>query len=217
MGGTEKESRRPEFLVLKRLPGLERPIFMRICLGLFLLFTSLTFAQMTEAAVSLGVSRLSNAAIGSSGSIPISLDNGFRLGFRLTLNPKLFFGHEIGYAYSRTGFVTTPPQGGLGTAIHQGTYAFLAYATKEGSRIRPFAAGGAHFSNYAYPGFSALSGGGQSKFGFNYGAGVKIRVGEIFMIRFDGRQYMTPKPFGFPGSSGLLRQNEISAGFGLAL
>lgn len=190
---------------------------MRTFLGLFLVSCSLVFAQMTEASVSGGVSRLSNAAIGSSNSTAISLDNGFRLGFRLTLNPKLFFGHEIGYAYSRTAFKTEPPASGLGTSIHQGTYAFLVYGTKEGSRVRPFAAGGGHFSNYAFPGLSALSGGGQSKFGVNYGAGVKIRVGEIFMIRFDGRQYITPKPFGFPGSSGMLRQNEISAGFGLAL
>ncbi len=153
----------------------------------------------------------------SSSGTEIKFDDGFRIGFRLTLNPYQHFGHEFGYAYSRTGFVTNPPQDGLGTAVHQGTYAFLAYATREGSRIRPFAAGGGHFSNFAYPGYSALSGGGQAKVGVNYGAGVKVRIGEMWMVRVDARQYLTGKPFGFQGSSGALRQNEISVGFGIGL
>jgi hypothetical protein len=190
---------------------------MRMFLGFFCLASTAALAQMTEVSVSGGVSRLQNSAIGSSGTTAISLDNGFRLGFRLTLNPKLYTGHEIGYAYSRTAFVTDPPQSGLGTSIHQGTYAFLLYGTKEGTRIRPFAAGGGHFSNFVFPGLSALSGGGQSKFGVNYGAGVKIRIGEVYMIRLDARQYITPKPFNFLGRSGALRQNEISIGFGLGL
>jgi hypothetical protein len=190
---------------------------MRTFSGLLFLIPSLVFGQQTEASISGGVSRLSNAAIGSASGIPVSLDNGFRLGFRLTLNPYLYFGHEIGYSYSRTGFRVDPPQDGLGTSIHQGTYAFLAYATKEGARVRPFVAGGGQFSNFVYPGYSALSGGGQSKVGVNYGAGVKFRIGEIFMIRLDGRQYLSGKPFGFTGSSGALRQNELSVGFGIGL
>lgn len=164
-----------------------------------------------------GVSRLQNALLGNTGSTPVSLENGFRLAFRLTLNPKLFTGHEIGYAYSRTGFLVDPPQGGLRTAVHTGSYAFLLYGAKEGFRVRPFVAGGAHFSNFVYPGYSALTGGGQSKVGVNYGAGVKFRIGEIWMLRFDARQYLNGKPFGFPGVSGSLRQNEISMGFGIGI
>ncbi|BDC52762.1 hypothetical protein F183_A50770 [Bryobacterales bacterium F-183] len=166
-----------------------------------------------------GVSRLQNANIGSGGSSVggVSLDDGFRLAFRLTLNPNLYFGHEVGYAYSRTGFVVGGSAASARTAIHQGSYAFLAYATKEGSRIRPFAAGGAHFSNFVYPGFSGLTGGGQAKVGVNYGAGLKFRIGEMWMLRMDARQYITGKPFGFPGASGALRQNEVSIGFGIGL
>jgi hypothetical protein len=37
------------------------------------------------------------------------------------------------------------------------------------------------------------------------------------MIRLDGRQYLSGKPFGFTGSSGALRQNELSVGFGIGL
>jgi hypothetical protein len=188
--------------------------------AVFLLFaasSTLLVAQNTEASVSGGVSRLQNALLGRANTTDVTLDNGFRLGFRLTLNPNLFIGHEIGYAYSRTKFLVDPQEDNLGTSIHTGSYALLVYATKEGSRIRPFVAGGGHFSNFVYPGYSALSGGGQSKIGVNYGAGLKVRVGEIFMIRVDARQYITGKPFGFSGSSGALRQNEISIGFGLAL
>lgn len=188
------------------------PIFL-----LFLTTISIGSAQNTEVSVSGGVSRLQNALLGTSGSTGVSLDNGFRLAFRLTLNPNLYTGHEIGYAYSRTGFLVDPPQDGFRTAIHTGSYAFLLYATKEGSRIRPFAAGGAHFSNFVYPGYSALSGGGNSKIGVNYGAGVKFRIGEIWMLRVDARQYVTGKPFGFDGASGALKQNEVSIGFGIGL
>lgn len=180
---------------------------------------SICYGQQTEVAISGGVSRLQNASLGSDSLTgdALKLDDGFRLAFRLTLNPYRFFGHEVGYAYSRTGFMTGSTPASARTAIHQGSYAFLAYATPEGSRIRPFAAGGGHFSNFVYPGYSGLSGGGQAKVGVNYGAGVKFRIGEMWMLRMDARQYLTGKPFGFPGSSGALRQNEISIGFGIGL
>jgi opacity protein-like surface antigen len=86
------------------------------------------------------------------------------------------------------------------------------------SRIRPFATAGLHFSNFVPPGASATSGGGSTKFGFNYGAGVKVKVSSLFGVRFDLRQYQTGKPdFGglLSNRSGLLRQTEVSAGFGV--
>lgn len=195
-----------------RFPKLFLPV-LTLALG------SVAYAQQTEVAISGGVSRLQNASLGTDTSTgaDLKLDDGFRLAFRLTLNPYQHFGHEVGYAYSRTGFVSMGQQASARTAIHQGSYAFLAYATREGSRIRPFAAGGAHFSNFVYPGYSGLSGGGQAKIGVNYGGGVKFRIGEMWMLRMDARQYMTGKPFGFPGASGALRQNEISVGFGIGL
>ncbi len=42
-----------------------------------------------------------------------------------------------------------------GMATHQGFYDFLVYATPEGSKIRPFIAAGAQFSNFVPPGSSA--------------------------------------------------------------
>lgn len=179
-------------------------------------------AQVAEFSVSGGVSKLSDNDIGSlstsGASSDLELGDGFRLGFRLTLNNWRLFGHEIGYAYNRTKLrLTTPPVEEAGTAIHQGIYNFLVYATPEGTMVRPFVAGGGHFSNYQWPGQSVTQGGGSTKFGFNYGGGVKVRLGPLYMMRLDFRQYVQGKPFDLPQQSGLLRQNEISVGFGIGL
>jgi opacity protein-like surface antigen len=127
-------------------------------------------------------------------------------------------GQEFGYAYNRSGLNVEGQDFG-GMAIHQGFYNFLVYATPEGTRIRPFATGGGHFSNFVPPGASATRGQGENKFGINYGGGIKVRVTERWLFRVDFRQFVTGKPFGdfFPGVSGALRQNQISAGLSFAL
>ena len=102
-------------------------------------------------------------------------------------------------------------------AIHQGFYNFLLYLTKEGSKVRPFATGGAQFSNFVPPGASVTSGQGSNKFGANYGGGLKVRVSEKFLIRFDVRQYIMGKPFGLYNASGALRLNEYSIGFSFVI
>jgi opacity protein-like surface antigen len=167
-------------------------------------------------------------SLGDNGK-DIKLANGFRFGFRFGFNWKDHFGHEIQYAYSRTQLqcndlgsnvcflYQSPAAVKLGMAIHEGGYNFLAYATKEGSRIRPFGTAGVEFANYVPPGQSAAYGGGSTKFGFNYGAGVKIKVKGFWGVRFDFRQYTTPKPFGFPLANGWLHQEEVTAGVGVFL
>ncbi|HBY64311.1 MAG TPA: hypothetical protein DEH78_31185 [Solibacterales bacterium] len=185
--------------------------------ALFLCATA-AFAQVAEIGVHGGVSRLSGKEIGSTattGGQALALDDGWRLGFRLTFNNSRFFGHEVMYAYNRTQLVF--PDAKQGMAIHQGGYNFLVYALPEGSPVRPFVTGGGHFSNFVPPGTSAAQGGGDNNFGFNYGGGLKVRVSSLFLIRFDVRQYQTGKPFDLPGASGRLRQLEVSAGFSLAL
>src|SRR5450759_692707 len=121
-----------------------------VMLALFV-FAGAVSAQTAEVAISGGVSALSNKVLGSASGVAagiddISLGNGLRMAFRFTLNPNKFFGHEIGYAYNRTTLnYQSSSSSNAGMAIHQGFYNFLAYATPEGSRIRPFAAGGVHF------------------------------------------------------------------------
>jgi opacity protein-like surface antigen len=169
-------------------------------------------AQVAEFGIGLGANRVGSRDIGSG----YSLDDGWRLNFRMTINNWRFFGQEFGYAYNRTKLMfAEQDQGGM--AIHQGFYNFLVYATPEGSRVRPFATGGGHFSNFVPPGASATQGQGDNKFGTNYGAGIKVRATEKFLFRVDYRQYMQGKPFDLPGASGKLKLNEMSAGISFVL
>ena len=190
---------------------------MKLAALLLLGMASACFPQAMEITANAGASRLGNVLVGQfPGLGDVKFNDGFRFGFRLTLNTWRFFGHETGYAYSRTAFKL--PDQAAGTAVHTGLYNMLMYASPEGSKVRPFAAGGGHFNNYAWPGYSALQGGGQMKFGVNYGGGVKFRLGEIFMLRVDAHQYWNPKPFKKElGGSGSLRQNEFTVGFGIGL
>jgi opacity protein-like surface antigen len=174
-------------------------------------------AQAFEAWVGGGASHLTNTDIGTIDGINrINLQNGWRLNFALDLNTWRYFGHEIFYSYNRADWLVAGTS--YGSAIHEGGYNFLAYAIPEGkARIRPYATGGVEFGNFGYPGYSATSGGGSTEFGYNYGAGLKIRVAEIIGIRFDFRRHSLGKPFGFPDQSGRLGQNEYSMGIGVML
>ena len=192
------------------------------------LCSSAGFSQSFEAAISGGVSRFGDAKLGTATGISTDpqyvLQNGFRLTFRMTLNSWRFFGHEFGYSYNHTslqippistpvlgGFTTTPAQT-ISVPIHQGFYDFLAYATPEGTRIRPFAAGGVQFSGFFPPGTSVYYGNQVTKYGINYGGGLKVRLTSIWGIRFDARFYNMGKPFDFPNQTGRLIQQEYSVG-----
>jgi hypothetical protein len=76
---------------------------------------------------------------------------------------------------------------------------------------------GVHFSNYVPPGSSAQLGGGQNKFGIQYGGGIKVKISGPVGIRFDVHQFTNGKPFGLPGASGWIRQTEVSAGVAFML
>lgn len=174
-------------------------------------------AQVFEAGAHGGISRLSSSNIGTIpggelGRANVSLDDGWRLGGRMTINAWRYMGMEFGYAYNRSHLIIGGQDTG-GMAIHQGLFNWLLYATKEGSRVRPFATGGAHFSNFVPPGSSVTSGGGSNKIGVNYGGGIKVRINDKFLIRFDGRQYITGKPFDLRDANGSLKQLELSVGF----
>lgn len=188
---------------------------------LALAFSSAAWAQTGELWVSGGQSLLSNSGLGTEQSTggtkdDVQLTDGFRFGFRFGFNQGNHYGHEIQYSYNRTNLKFNGQNGSeQGMAYHQSGYNLLYYLTPEGSKFRPFGTGGIHFSNYVPPGSSVSSGGGSTKVGVNYGAGVKVRVGGIFGVRFDLRQYVNGKPFGLPLASGALRQTEISAGFGI--
>jgi len=187
------------------------PVLLVACSGA-------AWAQSGEVWFDAGESILSNNGIGSTSIAgnknDFELDNGFRFGFRFGFNTGSHFGHEIQYAYSRTHLIASGiDTGGMG--IHTGGYNFLVYALPEGSRIRPFGTGGVHFSNFVPPGSSATSGGGSTKFGLNYGAGVKVKLTSMWAARFDVRRYETRKPFDLFLKDGWLHQTEVSAGVGV--
>ena len=192
----------------------------RLVVAAFLLCSNTAWAQFAEFWFSGGQSLLSNRSLGSVAPVGGAKDDyqftdGFRFAFRAAFNTPGIFGHEVQYAYNRTQLRDNVNKVDTGMAIHQGGYNFLVYATHEGKRVRPFGTGGIQFNNYVPPGASAASGGGETKIGVNYGGGVKVLLYKIFGLRLDVRQYMTPKPFNLYLKEGWLRQNEVSAGFGV--
>jgi opacity protein-like surface antigen len=134
----------------------------------------------------------------------------------MTLNTREHLGYELGYAYNRTHLLAAGlDQGGM--AIHQGFGDVLLYPVRSSERrVRPFFAAGLNFSNFVPPGQSAQYGQGQTKFGFDYGGGIKIKVSGPWQVRFDFRQFNTGKPFDL-GAGGRLLVNELSAGIGFTL
>mgnify|MGYP003342767951 CR=1 FL=1 len=148
---------------------------MKKLLPIFTLLASGTaWAQSGELWFSAGQSILSNNGLGSFSTLgskdDYQLQDGFRFGFRTTFNTGVRTGWELGYAYNRSHLdLQGVDQGGMG--IHQVMGNYLLYAARDGARIRPFATGGIHFSNFVPPGSSVTSGGGSTKFGLNYGGG----------------------------------------------
>ncbi len=185
---------------------------------LLLAGASIASAQSAEASISFGQSIIRDKALGTDVPGATSFYNvkdGFRVGARFTVNTKRYLGHEFGYGYSRTKLEYPDAVTTVGLPTHQAFYNVLLYAIPEGKPVRPYIAGGGHFSTYYPPGASAYNGGGQTKFGYNYGAGVKIKVSELFHIRLDLRDYSNPKPFDLSDKKGWLHQIEASAGFGI--
>jgi len=99
--------------------------------------------------------------------------------------------------------------------MHQGGANVLYYMfTTDKTKIRPFVTGGVQFDNFVPPGGQSYN--GSTKFGANFGAGIKVHIKGMWAARVDAREYVTPKPsFGFALNSGALWQTEISAGVGI--
>ena len=146
----------------------------------------------------------------------IALTDGWHFGFRGGFNSGEHLGYEMGYMYNRTNLKFNNEAGAeQGMAYHQVFFNGLYYLTGSDAKFRPFGTVGVGFVNYAFPGSSAAYGGGYTKLGFNYGAGVKYRMTSKYGLRLDIRQATTPKPVGFPLESGWFRETEISLGFGI--
>ncbi len=200
-------------------------------------FSSAAWGQAGELWVSGGGSLFQNSGLGtdlafSNSSNDIKLDDGWRLSFRFNFNVGDHYGAEVGYAFNHTDLdfnaaagaaigvgtsttaVGTPTATSIAMHMHQGTFDGLYYPfTTDKDKVRPFLVAGVQFDNFVPPGGSSYS--GSTKFGLNFGGGVKVKVKGMWGIRFDAREYFTGKPsFGFANNSGLLWQTEVSAGVG---
>jgi opacity protein-like surface antigen len=205
---------------------------------LLLVCSTVVSAQSFEASITGGqtVIPAKNKVLGTYTSDPASgdvwADGGFRLNLRMTLNQWRFFGHEFGYSYTHAsvqlpasslagggigigpvqpiGVTTNLPANVISMPAHQGYYDFLAYAAPEGFRVRPFVAAGVQFTAFSQPSSYYYS--RETKYGVNYGGGLKIKVLENWGIRFDVRQYNMGKPFSLPNASGRFIMWEFGGG-----
>ena len=160
-----------------------------------------------------------------AGQEEVSMSNGIRIGGRMAFNSRRFIGHEVSYTYQHAGLdVISRVAEGSSTSdvgavrVHNMYYNLVAHATPEGSPLRPFVTGGGGFSSFFLPGISSFSGYGNTKFGYNYGGGLKINF-FMYGIRFDVRNHVTGKPFGqyLPNITGTLNNLEFSVTFSLLL
>ena len=189
---------------------------MRKCLAVLFFSacgSTLALAQSAEISVSGGVTRIGGDLVTDpSSNAAVTWKSGFRMGIRFTWNQGKLLSHEVGYGYSRTQLWEQHQEIAPITA-HQGFYDALINATPEGSRVRPFACGGVQFTTFYPPGASTYYGGTVTKFGINYGGGIKVKLTSIWGIRADFRQYAMGKPeFGFGNTSGWMRLTEITGG-----
>jgi hypothetical protein len=102
--------------------------------------------------------------------------------------------------------------------IHQFGYNVLYYFSTRESAVRPLATVGVHFNDSVLPGSASIRHDSDSKFGVNYGVGLKWRVTPLVGLRGDLRGYETGKPDwggALVRQSGLLHQMEASAGLGI--
>ncbi|HLH38819.1 MAG TPA: outer membrane beta-barrel protein [Bryobacteraceae bacterium] len=205
---------------MKRLPLL-------LAMGCF---STMAWGQAGEFWFNYGWSIFNgNAGLGTlnpfttGGSNDITLGNGYRFSFRFNFNVKDHYGAEVGYSFNHMSLnFDQAAAAALGSGpfseamhMHQGNFNALYYPfTGTDAKMRPFLTAGVQFDNFVPPGGSSYS--GSTKFGANFGAGVKVHIHGIWAARLDAREYVTPKPsFGFFNNSGALWQTEISAGVGV--
>jgi hypothetical protein len=175
-------------------------------------------AQVGEFSVNFGQSLFRNEKLGTTEAVEslqnlITARDGFRTSLRFTVNTGTFIGHEFNYGYTRSKIRLDNQD--YSTPTHQYGYNFLFYPVPIDLPVRPFFTAGGGFSSYYPPGSSAFQGNGITKFGVNYGAGVKIRVSPMFHVRVDVRDYINGKPLDLFNQSGILHMIEASAGFGI--
>ena len=158
------------------------------------------------------------------------LHPGWAIAVNARLNSWKYFSNEFGYAYNKAALTITTvsqiPDFQVATLyddgqIRQYSYNFIANATPNGKRFRPYAAVGPVFQlirlssstpgknkvlaltvkdvglivdAYNFGSRPPLEGGGIFQFGIQYGGGFKYQVTPHFFVRSDFRETMSPQP-----------------------
>ena len=129
---------------------MRRPILI-VFLGI--VAATSAWGQTAEAGVTVGWSAFTDPNIGrldgQSGAAldEFSLGNGIRIGSRLAINSWEFLGHELSYAFQRSGLRIGGADSG-GMTIQNFYYNFVVHATPQGTAVRPFVTAGAGFSTF---------------------------------------------------------------------
>jgi opacity protein-like surface antigen len=158
-------------------------------------------------------------ATGAERGANITMGSGFTVVPRITLNFSDYLSHDLSFAISRANVKVDLAGQNLfdnSSTIGQGMYNLLVHATKDGSKIRPYVAGGGGLVMFYPPGAGLFSGVNTVRPGLNYGAGVRFQATDSIHARVDFRQTLAPNPRLFQGqdASGMFRQNQITFGVG---
>jgi opacity protein-like surface antigen len=158
-------------------------------------------------------------AAGAETPADITMGSGITVVPRMTLNFSDYLSHDLSFSISRANVKVDLAGENLfdnSSTIGQGMYNLLVHATKDGSKIRPYVAGGGGLVLFYPPGAGLFSGVNTVRPGLNYGAGVRFQATDAFHARVDFRQTIAPNPRLFQGqdASGLFRQNQVTFGIG---
>lgn len=175
-------------------------------------------AQVAEVGGAWKRSSFSNVKLGQAGLIPrdFTLDDGSGANVYFSINGRSWFGHELTYGYERARLnLGDTDQGNV--QVHKFYYDFVAHLLKRGSVVRPFVLAGVGFSSYVPPSEAAIQSRTLTKFGANFGGGLKVRLHDRLGLRFDVRDLVTHKPNFFEqiGIEGKLHNVEFAAGVSL--
>ena len=186
----------------------------RVCL-LSIACCVLGSAQVAELTVAAKRSTVSDGYVGQAGLIPrrFNLEDGSGANLIFSMNGRSYFGHELTYGYERDQLTLGDSDQG-NVQAHKFYYDFVVHAMKRDSRIRPFFLAGLGFSSFVPPSEAAIQASNITKFGANFGGGLKLRLLDHVGVRLDVRGLVAGKPnfFDQSGIEGNLHNVEYSVG-----
>ncbi len=195
---------------------MRHPLFTTLLLAF--LCAAVIPAQNAEVTAAFKQSTFSTGDLGQVGLIPqrFDLQNGTGVNLHFSLNGRSYFGHELTYGYERdTLKLGEADQGSV--QVHKFYYDFVAHLSRRGARARPFVLAGAGLASYLPPAEAAIRAANLTRFGLNFGGGLKVRIADHLGVRFDIRDHFVEKPDFFDLAEVTGRLHNIEYAVGLSL